>query len=205
MIPPCDRVGQIASYKSYLENLFETRVRGMWVPERVWEQNLVSDLADAGVEYTVLDDLHFRDRSEEAKALVRQVVDEIGSGATLSLVTTSRLFDVEPTEDRSRLLLAVSRFLDRYDPGRGPGPASDHESASLQPAGLAPSRPGDLASFFSGLTTYRFVGNVAKVVGADDGRRKAFVWISAGVLGDSVTAAGSNFHCMIMSAPRLVA
>jgi VWFA-related protein len=129
----------------------------------------------------VLDDLHFRGRSEEAKGLVRQVVDEIGSGATLSLVTTSRLFDVEPTEDRSRLLLAVSRFLDRYDPGRAPGPVSDHELPSLQPAALAPSRPGDLASFFGGLTTYRFVGNVAKMVGADDGRRKAFVWISAGV------------------------
>lgn len=65
MIPPCDRVGQIASYKTYLENLFQTRVRGMWVPERVWEQNLVSDIAEAGVEYTVLDDLHFRQAGVE--------------------------------------------------------------------------------------------------------------------------------------------
>ncbi len=65
MIPPCDRVGQITTYKSYLENLFETNVRGMWVPERVWEQNLVSDIADAGIEYTVLDDLHFRQAGVE--------------------------------------------------------------------------------------------------------------------------------------------
>jgi hypothetical protein len=65
MIPPCDRIGQISTYKNYLENLFETRVRGMWVPERVWEQNLVSDIADAGVEYTVLDDLHFRQAGVE--------------------------------------------------------------------------------------------------------------------------------------------
>jgi 4-alpha-glucanotransferase len=65
MIPPCDRVGQISTYKNYLENLFETHVRGMWVPERVWEQNLVSDIADAGVEYTVLDDLHFRQAGVE--------------------------------------------------------------------------------------------------------------------------------------------
>ena len=129
----------------------------------------------------VLDDVHFRGRTDEAKALVRQVVNEIGSGATLSLVTTSRLFDVEPTEDRSRLLLAVSQFLDRFDPGRAPGPVSDAELVSPQPDALKPQRPGDLASFFGGLTTYRFVGNVAKTVGADDGRRKAFVWISAGV------------------------
>jgi len=65
MIPPCDRIGQIATYKNYLEKLFETRVRGMWVPERVWEQSLLSDIADAGVEYTVLDDLHFRQAGVE--------------------------------------------------------------------------------------------------------------------------------------------
>jgi alpha-amylase len=65
MIPPCDRVGQISSYKSHLEKLFDTRVRGIWVPERVWEQNLVSDIADAGAEYTVLDDLHFRQAGVE--------------------------------------------------------------------------------------------------------------------------------------------
>ncbi len=65
MIPPCDRIGQISTYKSYLEKLFETQVRGIWVPERVWEQNLVSDIADAGSEYTVLDDLHFRQAGVE--------------------------------------------------------------------------------------------------------------------------------------------
>jgi alpha-amylase len=30
------------------------------MPERVWEQSLVSDIASAGVEYTVLDDFHFK-------------------------------------------------------------------------------------------------------------------------------------------------
>ena len=35
MIPAHDRVGQIRTYRDYLENLFETKVRGMWVPERM--------------------------------------------------------------------------------------------------------------------------------------------------------------------------
>ena len=30
------------------------------MPERVWEQSLTSDLADAGVRYTLLDDFHFK-------------------------------------------------------------------------------------------------------------------------------------------------
>src|SRR6476619_1540863 len=32
----------------------------MWIPERVWEQSLTSDLAEAGVKYTILDDFHFK-------------------------------------------------------------------------------------------------------------------------------------------------
>jgi alpha-amylase len=59
-IPRRDRVGQIESFSNYLENLLGQPIRGMWVPERVWEQSLASDIVDAGIEYTVLDDYHFR-------------------------------------------------------------------------------------------------------------------------------------------------
>ncbi len=60
MIPHRDRVGQIRGFSDYLRELFGVSVRGMWVPERVWEQHLVSALVEAGVEYTVLDDFHFQ-------------------------------------------------------------------------------------------------------------------------------------------------
>ncbi len=60
MIPQRDRVGQIRDFAAYLREVFGAPVRGMWVPERVWEQHLVSALAEAGVEYTVLDDFHFQ-------------------------------------------------------------------------------------------------------------------------------------------------
>ncbi len=59
-IPRCDRIGQIKAYTHHLEHLFHTKVRGMWVPERVWEPNFASDIAEAGIEYTILDDSHFR-------------------------------------------------------------------------------------------------------------------------------------------------
>lgn len=59
-IPRRDRLGQIRAYKRHLEQLFSTTVRGMWVPERVWEQSFAADIAEAGVEYTLLDDTHFR-------------------------------------------------------------------------------------------------------------------------------------------------
>ncbi|MEO8411897.1 MAG: alpha-amylase/4-alpha-glucanotransferase domain-containing protein, partial [Propionivibrio sp.] len=60
MIPPRDRVGQIRSYAEWLSDRFSTPVNGRWIPERVWEQSLTSDLAEAGVKYTVLDDFHFK-------------------------------------------------------------------------------------------------------------------------------------------------
>ena len=59
-IPRRDRIGQIQHYKRHLEKLFETKVRGMWVPERVWEQAFAGDIVEAGMEYTLLDDTHFR-------------------------------------------------------------------------------------------------------------------------------------------------
>lgn len=60
MIPPRDRVGQITSYTQWLHERLGARVRGMWAPERVWEQSLTSDIVEAGIEYTVLDDFHFK-------------------------------------------------------------------------------------------------------------------------------------------------
>lgn len=59
MIPHVDRVGQIRTFTERLKELFGAKVRGMWMPERVWEQHLVSSIAEAGAEYTILDDFHF--------------------------------------------------------------------------------------------------------------------------------------------------
>ncbi|MGZ3317938.1 MAG: alpha-amylase/4-alpha-glucanotransferase domain-containing protein [Isosphaeraceae bacterium] len=60
MIPHHDRVGQIRDFSAYLQQLFPTKIRGMWVPERVWEQHLVAAITEAGIEYTILDDFHFQ-------------------------------------------------------------------------------------------------------------------------------------------------
>ncbi|MFK7735875.1 MAG: alpha-amylase/4-alpha-glucanotransferase domain-containing protein [Pirellulaceae bacterium] len=60
MLPSRDRVGQIRAYTTYLNELFGTEIHGMWMPERVWESALTPDLARAGIDFTVLDDLHFK-------------------------------------------------------------------------------------------------------------------------------------------------
>jgi alpha-amylase len=95
MIPPADRVGQIRSYADYLEKLFQTRVRGMWVPERVWEQNLVTDIATAGIEYTVLDDYHFKQAGLEEHHLFGHYLSE----------DDGRLIRIFPGSERMRYLV----------------------------------------------------------------------------------------------------
>jgi alpha-amylase len=60
MLPRRDRVGQIRSYSTWLQRNLGAAPRGMWTPERVWESSLTSDVVDAGIEYTALDDFHFR-------------------------------------------------------------------------------------------------------------------------------------------------
>ncbi len=60
MLPSRDRIGQIRAYSTWLERTLGARVTGMWTPERVWESNMTSDIAAAGISYTVLDDYHFR-------------------------------------------------------------------------------------------------------------------------------------------------
>jgi alpha-amylase len=58
-IPEHDRQGQIAATADWLERELGGRPRGLWLTERVWEPGLASSLADAGVEYTAMDDAHF--------------------------------------------------------------------------------------------------------------------------------------------------
>src|ERR1700719_4087530 len=59
VIPPGDCYAQITRLADYVEKHFEARPRGAWLAERIWEPQLPSNLAPAGVEYTLVDDNHF--------------------------------------------------------------------------------------------------------------------------------------------------
>jgi len=52
--------GQIDMLTDYLKKRFSVKARGMWLAERVWEPQLAGALHDCGMEYTILDDTHFR-------------------------------------------------------------------------------------------------------------------------------------------------
>lgn len=76
MLPSRDRIGQIRAYTRWLTNRLEATIRGLWVPERVWEQSFTRDLVDAGIEYTVLDDFHFKNAGLSDSELVGHFLTE---------------------------------------------------------------------------------------------------------------------------------
>ena len=57
-IPDADKARQIAKLSDYLEKHFGARPQGAWLTERVWRQDLVRPLAEAGIHYVMLDDTH---------------------------------------------------------------------------------------------------------------------------------------------------
>ncbi|GAC1622175.1 MAG: DUF1926 domain-containing protein [Candidatus Acidiferrum sp.] len=58
-IPSEDQREQITRLSDYIESHFGQRPSGAWLAERVWEPQLPSVLAEAGVAYTIVDDIHF--------------------------------------------------------------------------------------------------------------------------------------------------
>lgn len=59
-IPDRDKIGQIRHLTARIEQLFGTKPDGMWLAERVWEPSLPRYLREAGIEWTILDDIHFK-------------------------------------------------------------------------------------------------------------------------------------------------
>lgn len=88
MLPSRDRIGQIRLFTQWLEQRFRTTVSGMWVAERVWDPGMVRDLAAAGIQWTILDDFHFKAAGLEDHELDRHWLTE-GDGATLAVLPVS--------------------------------------------------------------------------------------------------------------------
>ncbi len=59
IIPNSDKLGQIEKLTTYIRYKFGKRPRGVWIPEMVWEPNMVYTLRNSGMEYTILNDNQF--------------------------------------------------------------------------------------------------------------------------------------------------
>ncbi len=60
IIPERDRQGQLGAMRDFLKERFGSSPRGCWLTERIWDPHLPRTLADAGLEYVIVDDSHFK-------------------------------------------------------------------------------------------------------------------------------------------------
>jgi len=88
MLPSRDRIGQIQSYREWLQRRLSATVRGAWVAERVWDPGMTADLSAAGVEWTILDDEHFKAAGLAEDELDRPWLTE-GDGKLLTVFPVS--------------------------------------------------------------------------------------------------------------------
>ncbi|UCH77800.1 MAG: DUF1925 domain-containing protein, partial [Candidatus Coatesbacteria bacterium] len=112
--PAGDVRDSIMTYADTLAAAFGARPRGMWLAERVYEPHLPELLAAAGVEYTAVDDWHFRAAGIDAGRLDRPWLAE-HQGAVVALCPISQrlryLVPFAPPEE------VLAHFRELYDAG----------------------------------------------------------------------------------------
>lgn len=59
-IPDSDKIVQIRRLSAHLQEIFGVQPTGMWIAERVWEPGLPYFIKQAGIDWTILDDIHFK-------------------------------------------------------------------------------------------------------------------------------------------------
>ncbi len=135
----------------------------------------------------VLDDLHvWKGRADTVKDIARKIVRDLGPESSMALIQTGGEHGVEVTDDRSRLLTAVERFQGRR-PTRRPlevcepiGKPRDVETATA--SNFDPGCEIQDLNANRGLT--RALEDAARILGAGDKRRKAFILVSENIAKD---------------------
>ncbi|HWC72964.1 MAG TPA: alpha-amylase/4-alpha-glucanotransferase domain-containing protein [Gemmatimonadales bacterium] len=102
-----DRLEQIGRMREHLRRRFGFDATGLWLTERVWHPGLAEDLAEAGVEYALVDDRHFLVSGFRSGELHRPHVTE-SNGARVGLLAIDErlryLIPFRPPEETATYL-----------------------------------------------------------------------------------------------------
>ncbi len=88
-IPGADQQTQITRLTERIRRNFHTSPTGMWLAERVWEPTLPGIMHKAGIEWTIVDDVHFKNVGLEDKDLLGYYMTE-DLGYPLKVYATSK-------------------------------------------------------------------------------------------------------------------
>jgi hypothetical protein len=88
-IPDNDKIAQIRRLTERLVRDFGMKASGLWIAERVWEPSLPHLIREAGIEWSILDDVHFKNVGLEDKDLYGYYATEDQS-SVLKVYATSK-------------------------------------------------------------------------------------------------------------------
>jgi alpha-amylase/alpha-mannosidase (GH57 family) len=89
VLPEEDRQGQIRKLSETIKKEFRATPTGMWLAERVWEQQVARSVAESGVSFALLDDTHFLSAGLKEEDLHGYYMTEDG-GKKLALFPVSK-------------------------------------------------------------------------------------------------------------------
>ncbi len=95
-IPHPDRLGQIEKMTHVLREEIGANPTGMWLAERVWEPQLPTSLREANVEWTIVDDTHFKMSGLSDDQLTGYYLTEDQGNALKVFATSKRLRYIIP-------------------------------------------------------------------------------------------------------------
>jgi len=147
-----------------------------------------ADLGDRLV-VVVVDDLHlYRNRTDRAKSIVRDLLAKVGQQTTVGLLFTSGKHSVPTvTSDQSIVLAALDTLKGQRAVRRPPDAIDEQVVHNLSDdvdtlrAQIAQSMSANMQDFFDNMSFYRTLQDAGRLLLADDGRRKAFVLVSEGI------------------------
>ncbi|HEX9132028.1 MAG TPA: alpha-amylase/4-alpha-glucanotransferase domain-containing protein, partial [Ktedonobacteraceae bacterium] len=90
-IPDDDKIAQIRRLTEQLSRDFGVMASGMWIAERVWEPSLPRLIRNAGIEWTILDDVHFKNVGLEDKDLYGYYATEDQSSVLKVFATSKKM------------------------------------------------------------------------------------------------------------------
>jgi VWFA-related protein len=157
----------------------------------------------------VVDDLHiYKGRADRAKDLVKQLIDRLGNQTTMALLFTSGDRSTQVTEDRADVVAAVDHLKGRRGVRR-PADAVDSqvprfvdpEDVNAMAAAHAAAASTSLQDFYDNMSYYKTLQDAARLLSANDGRRKVFVLISEGIGKDLAWLPGMRSACGTIGGP----
>jgi VWFA-related protein len=177
---------QIIETFTEVQNISKRTIDAPKFPPNVRADVASNTSAEAGrLVVLVLDDLHvWRGRADTVKNIARTIVTELGAESSMALIQTGGDHSTEVTNDRSRLLESIERFQGRR-PVRRPLQACDPAPIRRDPENASEFSAGcDIQYVNANRGLYKSLQDAAKILGASDRKRKAFILVSEHIAKD---------------------